>query len=485
MVKSTYGDSKSIYGVVKTHKPNNPIRPIISTVGSCSYGLSKWLVNVLNPIIGTISDSHIKNNIDLKNKLQSLNCSYEFVMISFDVVSLFTRVPVSSLLDYFDSEFSDYPFPIPCSEVIELLKLCILDSKFVFNDNYYSQRFGMSMGNPLSPVLSNMYMEFFEKYLLSQILPAGVHWYRYVDDIFCLWPCNLNYDVFLDNLNSLVPSIKFTLEIENNNKLPFLDMMIYRCDNNFKFDVYRKPTNIMQFVHYYSSTSMPVKISVFHSMFLRALRICSDEFLSGELNIIAKTAESHKYPSHIIDKSLTKAYKTFTKIQPDVIINNNQPNKLFLPYHENFAHLPYIFSKFFNVRLTFSGSSNVKSLLISNAPKSDEGVVYTIPCKGCNIKYIGQTGKTLETRIKQHKYSIRTAQLSNALFVHRNDNNHPIDFDNSKIIIHIKDFTNRNIIESAIIQHHKNEICNLSLGLYNLDKFIINSIVNFINSAIL
>ena len=89
-----------MYGVIKTHKPNNPARPIISSVGSATYKLSKYLVTLLNPLIGTISTSHIKNNVDLVNKLSNTHMNCDFKLVSFDVCSLFTKVPVDDLLAF-------------------------------------------------------------------------------------------------------------------------------------------------------------------------------------------------------------------------------------------------------------------------------------------------------------------------------------------------------------------------------------------------
>ena len=63
-----------LYGTVKTHKDGNPLRPIISTVGTVSYELSKFLVNLLQPIVGTVSESHIKNSlhfVDIMNSRSS------------------------------------------------------------------------------------------------------------------------------------------------------------------------------------------------------------------------------------------------------------------------------------------------------------------------------------------------------------------------------------------------------------------------------
>ncbi|XP_069941993.1 uncharacterized protein [Cherax quadricarinatus] len=300
-----------MYGLIKTHKPGNPVRPIISSIGSVSYKLFKWLVDSLSPIVGKISNFNVKNNIDLVDKLSSLTDLNDFNMVSFDVTSLFTKVPVDDLLSFLSEELVNYDLPLPVPTIIKLIKLCIVDTKFVFNDRFYTQKFGMAMGNPLSPVLSNLYMEFFETRLLNTILPNRAKWFRYVDDILCLMPKNVDIHHFLGKLNSLAHSINFTVQFDENNSLPFLDVLIIKGNNEFKFKIYRKPTNNCSYVHYYSSHQDRVKLSVFSSMFLRALRICSPEFIDEEISKIYKIGNDLKYPRNVIDKSFKVARNTF------------------------------------------------------------------------------------------------------------------------------------------------------------------------------
>ncbi len=145
-----------MYGLIKTHKPNNPVRPIISSVGCASYKLSKWLVSILTPYVGNISNSNIKNNVDLIEKLNNIDVNYEFKMVSFDVTSLFTKVPVDDLIDYLSDTLNDNDLPLPKDIVIKLIELCIKDCKFEIKGEYFAQKFGMAMGNPLSPVLRNL-----------------------------------------------------------------------------------------------------------------------------------------------------------------------------------------------------------------------------------------------------------------------------------------------------------------------------------------
>ena len=462
-----------MYGQIKTHKPNNPARPIISSVGSATYNLSKYLVTLLNPLIGTISKSHIKNNVDLVEKLNNINIGSDFKLVSFDVVSLFTKVPIDDLLEFLPNELNKLDLPHPNDVIIDLIKLCIKDCKFEFNGNYYAKKFGMAMGNPLSPVLSNLYMEFFESRILNNILPEKAVWYRYVDDIICMWPREENVNNFLMNLNSLVPSIKFTMESENDSTLPFLDCMIHRDGRKFKFSIYRKPTNVSAYVHYYSSQSDKVKQSVFSSMFLRALRICSPEFLDEEIMKIFTIGKQLKYPKMYMENTLRKAKRTFSSTETKEPYNVK--NLLVLPYSENFKGLPHIL-KNFDINVAFKNNSTVRTTLIKNSPDNKIGCVYKIPCKTCNKSYIGQTGKDLETRIKQHKYSVRYGQETNALFLHLRDFDHPIDWSNAAPLVFCKNSLDRNIIESSFIKQSKENIVNKSLGLYKLDPLIIKEI---------
>ena len=461
-----------LYGLIKTHKPNNPVRPIISSVGSVTYKLSKWLVKILSPFVGTISSSNIKHNVDLVEKLNNLDINYPFKMVSFDVVSLFTKVPVDDLLEYLSEFLNNFDLELPTESIIELIKLCICDSVFTFDDKFYVQKFGMAMGNPLSPVLSNLFMEFFETKFLPNILPQGVLWFIFVDDIFCIWPLAENVKTFLINLNNLVPSIKFTFEEEVDCCLPFLDVRIYRTDIGFKFTVYRKPTNVCSYIHYYSNHSEQVKKATFSSMFLRALRVCSPEYIDEEFDNIFSIADKLRYPRYFIECSLRKAQRTFYAESAREPINYQ--NLLVLPYSDALKEVPR-FCKNFNINVVFRFSNTLKNILIKNSPKVSNGCVYEVPCKNCNCKYLGQSSKGLATRIKQHKYSVRTGQISNALFLHMNDFNHAIDWDKAEVILYCNNVIRRNIVESAMIKYKEN-LVNVSPGMYKLDAFIVKEI---------
>src|ERR1051325_3987711 len=86
-----------LYGLPKTHKPGVPLRPILSAVTCHNYNLAKFLLPLLSPLSSseyTVSDvfsftKEIQQRVDVERKL----------MISLDIESLFTNVPVAETID--------------------------------------------------------------------------------------------------------------------------------------------------------------------------------------------------------------------------------------------------------------------------------------------------------------------------------------------------------------------------------------------------
>ena len=187
------------------------------------------------------------------------------------------------------------------------------------------------MGSPLSPVVANLYMEYFESELLPTLSLRPSMWARYVDDIFAIWPHDrAEFPAFLDALNALSPSIKFKVEWETDGVLPFLDAKVHRSIDRYTFSVYRKPMHSGMYVHFFSYHPLTLKRSVVSSLFLRALRICDLEH-DAELAHLRTSLACLAYPKHVLDQALSQAKRTFyngPRTRPD-----HQPT-LCLPYVE-------------------------------------------------------------------------------------------------------------------------------------------------------
>ena len=117
------------------------------------------------------------------------------------------------------------------------------------------------MGSPISPVVVNIYMEMFEGLALKTKLAPRI-WKRYVDDIFCVIE-EMNAGLFLDYLKSLCPTIQFTMELEKDRSLPFLDTLLtHREDGSIDVKVYHKHTHTDRYLQYTYHHPLHVKRGV-------------------------------------------------------------------------------------------------------------------------------------------------------------------------------------------------------------------------------
>ena len=66
-------------------------------------------------------------------------------------------------------------------------------------------------------------------------------WGKFMDDVFCIWNHRFeSFNLFLERLNNFDKNIKFIVESEENNKLPFLDILLIKRGNYLLFSIYRK-----------------------------------------------------------------------------------------------------------------------------------------------------------------------------------------------------------------------------------------------------
>ena len=112
---------------------------------------------------------------------------------------------------------------------------------------------------------------------------------RYVDNIFCLFKCETDAECYLNFLNRQHPNIKFTIEKEKNNQLPFLDILNNRLSNKLVTSVYRKRTYTGLLTNYNSFTSPNYKKGLIKTLIDRTFRINIDIYQLGLKNIWKQT----------------------------------------------------------------------------------------------------------------------------------------------------------------------------------------------------
>ncbi|XP_048001637.1 uncharacterized protein LOC125238369 [Leguminivora glycinivorella] len=212
-------------------------------------------------------------------------------MVSFDVESLFTNVPVKECLEVVRRKLSDSGMS---ETIMVLLRNCLEGSYFLYRGKHYLQIDGVAMGSPVAPVLANIWMEHIEASVDLQ--PWAVKlWKRYVDDVFCIMKGGKQeVEQLLQYLNSIHPRTKFTYELESQHSLPFLDVkVIGRVDGTLT--VYRKPTHTDRYLNALSHHHPHHLQSVVSSLVNRAYDLCDPEYLKDELSHIQEVLRRNGY----------------------------------------------------------------------------------------------------------------------------------------------------------------------------------------------
>ena len=160
------------------------------------------------------------------------------------------------------------------------------------------------MGSPVSAVVANLYMEFFEGLALNAAPARPRIWKRYVDDTFSVMKKS-DVDGLLNHLNSVRPSIKFTMELEEDESIPFLDTRVTRkVEGKLDITVYRKPTHTDRYLYFRSHHPTHVKKGLVRCLYDRARSIMKEtmNLKTEKAHLAGGALQRNGYPAAFISK---------------------------------------------------------------------------------------------------------------------------------------------------------------------------------------
>jgi hypothetical protein len=432
-LRASEAQTPEMYGLVKLHKLNYPMRPIVSYVGSSLYNLSQWISELLCPLVGK-TEFHVKNSTAFAKDVRAVSLDPGETIVSYDVVGLFPSIPIDFALETIHAVItSDNLFlsrcPVPRETFLSLMEFLLKSTVFKFEGKFYEQVSGVPMGSPCSVAVSNIVMERLEREAIHSLGCHPKFYRRFIDDVFCVLRADL-VDALQDCLNRVHARIQVTVEHPQNNSLPFLDVLVRIDGDSLTTTVYRKPTNTGRYLSFDSSHPVSQKRAVVQTLVRRARDICqTPEDLQCELSKIRRDLTQNGYPQRLIDSC----------------INYNRPDKLPLEQQIlGYACVPFmpglsepltrVLCKF-NVKVVHIPFSPLRSRLQKTRTKCNPFestcVVYNIPCRDCNNSYVGQTSRFLSTRIREHRNDKRA---SSALTEHVRATGHSPAFDLTTVV---------------------------------------------------
>ncbi len=184
----------------------------------------------------------LNDTFDFVNRISKVKIGKGQWIVSFDIVSFFTNIPTLETIEIIvDMAFDGVELfhGMEKDDLRKLLRICVQESHFQFDGNYYEQIDGVSMGSPLGPLFANIFMSWFVKRYMNELKNLGVEsWSRFVDDTFVILKSRKDAEIVLKFLNTKHPNIKFTMEEEKSGCIPFLDVLAKRKGDQITSIVY-------------------------------------------------------------------------------------------------------------------------------------------------------------------------------------------------------------------------------------------------------
>ena len=421
------------------------------------------------------------------------------LMGSLDVVGMFPNIPVKKTLEVVREELeADESLKSRTKwgidDIMKLLEISIETYFKTIDGKIYFQSDGLPIGKSISKPLAGIYMHWFEKKYVfgesSTFRDNIVFWKRQMDDVFFVWRGSKeDLELFVWHLNGIAHRVQFTLEVEKEGFLPFLDVGISKLDGKLVTKIYRKPTHTQQYINWNSNHPKNMLLGVLKGLIHRAHVICDlKEDLLEELDLLKNVFIRNGYPEQLVTKTLIESWPRETLkavlkgVEQDVEVENGKD------YFE-VLHAPYV--KGFTEGL----QRRLRKLNIGFVPKRREtiytnlcklkqkvkfedckDVIYSVPCEKCGVRYIGETGQHFCQRREQHKGDIRNKKESNGFYSHlKRNKGHSVNWEGAVFLDREKHWRGRKIKEALFINSQNparvidpKNILNLEKG-FNLD----------------
>ncbi|XP_044757785.1 uncharacterized protein LOC123315942 [Coccinella septempunctata] len=363
------------------------------------------------------------SNIDCsvhREFIDQIHLPDNYVLISLDVVSLFSNIPVELALTAIEHRWHSISehTSIPKDDFLSIVSFLFNANYFIFEGKFFSQILGSPMGSNASSPIAELVMD----YLLDCILPS-IHFTipfikKYVDDLFCSEPRDKTAYI-LERFNQKHEHIKFALEEEFEMGVPFLDTRVIRnTEGDLRLDWYRKPTH-------------------------------SGSYPKGLLTRLLYNSAPPGQPLGGDGASTNRGEVSSTRYSTIPLIKDVTNPLIKILKHDSVKIVP---KNIFKIDRLYS---HLKDKIEVNKMS---GVVYRVPCSTCEEVYIGQTSQTVKRRITQYISDIKNPDKTCTLADHIRKKDHRMDYGAVEILDFENNTRKRCFLEMFHIKSHNNSM---------------------------
>ncbi|XP_078525602.1 uncharacterized protein LOC144798546 [Lissotriton helveticus] len=414
----------TFYHLPKLHKDMEkpPGRPIISSIGSLTENMSRFVDNILFPLVIKL-ESYIRDTKDFLTKIQELTWNSGYLLMVLDITSLYTRIDHGQGLEAIKHALGQRPMKYACHNqmILEFTEFCLTNNIFLFEDQMYIQTSGTAMGTCFAPSYANLFVGWWEEQV-PRSCTAGTEtgqvksWYRYIDDLFIVWDGGMDSaEEFIRILNLNDLNLHFSGSVSPV-RAEYLDLRVYIEDNQMHTTLHRKDTAGNSTLFASSSHPTPLKNSIPYGELLRIRRNCSkDSDFEAAASECIERFSMRGYGTTLLSKTLKKVRKMqrsqLLAIETPIVGRNRNSNKsegkfrLITPYSKGAGDLKAMLTKNWNILktdsvladdlpayplITFSRARSLSDMLVSShlkkpTPKANslKRMAGFFPCGHC------------------------------------------------------------------------------------------------------
>ncbi|UYV78356.1 hypothetical protein LAZ67_16001063 [Cordylochernes scorpioides] len=375
---------------------------------------------------------------------------------------LHTSIPIPTIMDALNHVIKESKINnLPKSEFLIGIEFCLKTTYFIYDDQIYLQMKGATMGSPISPNAACITIGQLEIKALNSLKNDVYYFKRYVDDSI-LFINQGSEQKILDTFINLLPDINYSMEVDNNKSINFLDMNLSYSNNNITTSIYKKPTHTGTYWNFSSQHHFSQKVGLVKALIYRAFTLINDTTKRNiEINNIKKELINEDFPIKLINRiieDMNQKYENNTLIQ-NLKCKNKEAKFISLPFiNQKFArNFTNIFKKYGKMNIAWKPCNPISQYL--NQHKNTQlteraGLIYEVKCEKCDQSYVGQTSRTLKERMENHKYALKWDRIQNsALVEHRRDTGHnKFNLENPRTLDYEKKYYKRQFKEAFFIQ---------------------------------
>jgi hypothetical protein len=227
---------------IKTHKENNPIRPVIDNTQVPSYKIARFLNKRIKEYINLPNTYITLNSHEIAQELHNINIKEYHKIITLDIKDLYVNLPkqgiIQSTIFWLDKNNINKKIK---EQIKHLLKVIIQQNYFEYNNQFFQPRNGIAMGSPISGTLAEIYLQHIEELFIKHWIESQEIFYyeRYVHDIIIIYDQNKTNKIAITNvMNGINEQLEFKATEEIKNSINHLDLTIKRNTNKTELDIY-------------------------------------------------------------------------------------------------------------------------------------------------------------------------------------------------------------------------------------------------------